>query len=95
MKPEGTRLCFWTFPLRHKRHNSVMFELVIMIMIVMSLVGTRLNNTENNETRGYKNRLRELVKPSSLTSNHIFITLTDFAHTTRHTSTAKASPNLS
>ena len=30
------------FPLRHKRHNSVMFVLMIMVMIVMSLVGTRL-----------------------------------------------------
>ena len=38
-----TRALMITFPLRHKRHNSVMFELMIMIMIVMSLVGTRLN----------------------------------------------------
>ena len=35
---------FLTFPLRHKRHNSVVFVLMIMIMIVMSLVGTRLCN---------------------------------------------------
>ena len=53
------------------------------------------NNIENNETWGYKNRLRELVKPSLLTSNHIFITITDFAHITIDTCTAKASPNLS
>ena len=38
-------IMFLDVPTMHKRHNSVMFVLMIMIMIVMSLVGTRLKRT--------------------------------------------------